>query len=692
MNKSHRIKAGIVSRVCLGFLVVLLVSFISTLIQINYSWQTIENVDNIVARSAPLLQSNNTLLLSLTKVSRLFQEYLSATAENDLNNIEGRIEQNLEVIHDHLKIIENIMKDASELGKNESALHLKDTFNAIEELMNRTMLRHVANLESINAVSIQNAKLMKLENEVNTTFDSLVMSLNDDYAISIAYEFYASLLKSIMIVNRIGLAATQEELIENNELFSKWNEAHQDKFYSFVTLASDYSEAKDFMVTAKNNTDAVTSMVKGTKDNPGMLLLKQKIIEYKSENDASLQRMAELQKDSDNFLQALNKYAQDYALQSNEAVSGMLSKSLLSSKTAFLISIITSLIVLFAIVRSIRPSLQVLKRALNTLSQGDLTVVIDHHSKDEMGELTQAVEGVRQAFVNIILEIKGSALLIQESAQNNQAMSEEVKVQAGAQYENIETISTSMCEMSTTAEKVAEISNQGKQLTSMAVGEIELTVRDMNLNLASLDVLRESIVQLVASTKLLAVEMEGIKGISSVINDIAEQINLLALNAAIEAARAGDHGRGFAVVADEVRTLANRTAGSTTKIRNTIEDLISRYHRLSEVMVENKTSVIRSHEVSSLATQNISDFRQRILELNSLSVEIEQASKEQSLVGEDISHRLTSVARTAKEASSTSSSGLGISNRLGIAAEEMERIVSRFKVPGLEPGEPRGMS
>src|SRR3990167_851644 len=98
-------------------------------------------------------------------------------------------------------------------------------------------------------------------------------------------------------------------------------------------------------------------------------------------------------------------------------------------------------------------------------------------------------------------------------------MSEEVKIQAEDQYDNIEAISTSMYEMSTTAEKVAETANQGKQLTSMAVSEIEHTVTDMNRNLASLDTLRESIVQLVASTKLLAVEMEGIKGVSSVIND-----------------------------------------------------------------------------------------------------------------------------------------------------------------------------
>ena len=80
------------------------------------------------------------------------------------------------------------------------------------------------------------------------------------------------------------------------------------------------------------------------------------------------------------------------------------------------------------------------------------------------------------------------------------------------------------------------------------------------------------------------------------VKTIADQTNLLALNAAIEAARAGEAGRGFAVVAEEVRNLSERSTSfneqirklvsnsreAVAAVRDTVGDMASRDHRLSE--------------------------------------------------------------------------------------------------------------
>lgn len=78
----------------------------------------------------------------------------------------------------------------------------------------------------------------------------------------------------------------------------------------------------------------------------------------------------------------------------------------------------------------------------------------------------------------------------------------------------------------------------------------------------------------------------------TIINEIADKINLLSLNASIEAARAGEHGRGFAVVADEIGTLAVQTTESIKEIENVLRSNTDTTRRGVEI-VRSATSLIK---------------------------------------------------------------------------------------------------
>ena len=102
-------------------------------------------------------------------------------------------------------------------------------------------------------------------------------------------------------------------------------------------------------------------------------------------------------------------------------------------------------------------------------------------------------------------------------------------------------------------------------------------------------------------------DTKGINEVVTLINGIADQINLLALNAAIEAARAGDAGRGFAVVADEVRKLAQHTSGSTQKIQESTKSLTLQVEQLARDLEAVRNAVaaidIQANEISSATQQ-----------------------------------------------------------------------------------------
>ena len=198
----------------------------------------------------------------------------------------------------------------------------------------------------------------------------------------------------------------------------------------------------------------------------------------------------------------------------------------------------------------------------NQVAAGDLTLDVESTSKDETGQLLDALKRMNESLAAIVGEVRVGADAIStassEISRGNLDLSARTEQQAGT----LEETASSMEELTSTVVQNADNARQANQLAASAS---EVAVKG-----------GEAVSQVVQTMGAINDSARKIVDIIGVIDGIAFQTNILALNAAVEAARAGEQGRGFAVVASEVRNLAQRSAAAAKEIKTLIDDSVEK--------------------------------------------------------------------------------------------------------------------
>lgn len=390
-----------------------------------------------------------------------------------------------------------------------------------------------------------------------------------------------------------------------------------------MLIASDPAQvarAKEVIQKNKSSiTDALQTLEKLVYAPQGKLLLAQ-IKLARSQYVASFTKVSQLldaghKAEAVDLMNAQTIPALDALQQPINALADLQKQLVSNSNTDLSQILVTSRMVLLAlgtagvlvglfsawwISRSITRPIQKAVLIAETVAKGDLSAQIEVRTRDECGQLLQALKGMNDSLAKLVLQVRSGADTMATSTSQIAAGNLDLSSRTEEQASALEQTAAAMTQLSVSAKENLEGGKQASELVTVAA---DVALRG-----------GEVMGKVVHTMESINTSSRKISDIISVIDGIAFQTNILALNAAVEAARAGEQGRGFAVVASEVRSLAGRSSAAAREIKVLINDSVSNVEEGCQLVEQAGTTM------QSIVTQ-VQDVSELMRKLTEASLE-----------------------------------------------------------------------
>ncbi|AOM81561.1 methyl-accepting chemotaxis protein [Salisediminibacterium beveridgei] len=381
--------------------------------------------------------------------------------------------------------------------------------------------------------------------------------------------------------------------------------------------------------------------------------------------------------------------------------------------------IIAAVIVAFFVTNSVTRPIYRMIGLMKQAEEGDLTVRTRETGKNELGQLGSSFNHMLDNVSLIISENKSMSKIARENTEQMKRISDQSshtaeqiassiqEVANGAMEQvnyaehtgrEMDELSKEMKRMEEMVSRVSEVANHTKESSATSLGHMnELTAKNEDVG--------QNIAQIKSTIEQLSADVEGIRGVVSIIDGISDQTNLLALNASIEAARAGEAGKGFAVVADEVRKLAEQSKQSTDQIDKIVHTIlgqtkesvtlvtesVKRFDEQTTAVEETKSSfddIIADTEDTFTAVASIESS---ISNMNSMKEKVEKAINDMAEITETTSASTEEVSATTEEQFAAAEELGKLSDDLEETMLDLESVINRFKVEESEATAPEAI-
>jgi methyl-accepting chemotaxis protein len=302
--------------------------------------------------------------------------------------------------------------------------------------------------------------------------------------------------------------------------------------------------------------------------------------------------------------------------------------------------------------RIIARPLVVMVDVVEKVSRGDLTVSVEGKTRDEVGQLGDAMRRMVEKLRNALLQVQLSATQVASASQQLSASSEELSAGAQEQASSLEETAASLEEITSTVKQNAE---NAEQANGLSIGSRDTAEKGGQVVRQAVEAMQE-----------INSSSRRITDIISTIDEIAFQTNLLALNAAVEAARAGEQGRGFAVVAGEVRNLSQRSAAASKEIKGLIQDSVKKIEVGGDLV--------------NRSGQNLDQIVSSVRRVTDLMAEIAATSQEQSTGINQVNRAVAQMDVVVQQNSAQMEELSSTAQVLADQAGELQSLINQFRL------------
>ncbi|MCB2183576.1 MAG: methyl-accepting chemotaxis protein [Desulfobulbaceae bacterium] len=563
--------------------------------------------DIILDEKVPIADASMEGMIALISGRDAMGEFLLTDDSAELDTIESAFDQFSRNFDQHAEHIEkNGSEEISRLVKEADGFHGKFEENA-HELMEHHRLSLEAESKTAVLMKDFDGHVDALKKLLADYEEELTKNQKIDEKVDAAMESKTVMVEQQAIVEEyVGL----KSLDETAEL----RKAFEEKTREFDALEGLLSkevvaEHTDFVELAMGKGkmfDQKDESLRMTVEKQEHMVL---VDEFSGKGD---QAMDQVEKTAAQEMEAAMLFADKTQRTSNGSIVSVI-----------LVAVILSFFCGMFISRSISRPVSLMLEATKRVSEGDLTRTADVDSKDELGIMGAALNGMILKLRDIINEVQSATNQVAAGSQELSSTAQSVSQGATEQAATVEEISSSMEEMSST---VAQSADSARETASLSTK-------------ASIDAEKggEAVVGTVSAMQSIAEKIE-------IVEEISRQTNLLALNAAIEAARAGEHGKGFAVVAAEVRKLAERSQLAAQEIKgvagSSVAIAINAGELIDAIVPQIKKTAELVQEIdaaSSEQAKGIEENAKAVIQLDQVIQQNSTAAEEMSATSEELS-------------------------------------------------------